>query len=239
MKSFEVVRLIRIPSGTRTVRWSSVAVAICAVLIAADTGAAEDRKLIRVEEDWVGLIRETDEGASSPQIINVISPNSSLSGVYGMIEMNHTTFPSFSEGGIQIQRRKGETLTVAGSFLSSRVLCFDYDRLEYTVGLAIDDNDMTVSVANVKSKTWNDVPSTVMSVVADHNGQSLKDYSPDFSADNSSVHVGAQRVATLCMTQVRYYYSNDDTVVDDTIRIAQRFRGSTEPVTVSDYSSTR
>lgn len=201
---------------------------------------AEDtvRKLVRVEEDWMVLIQETDRDATSPQVNNVISFGSSQSSLYGMIELNHGTSPSFRSGGIQVQARNDETVINQTSWREGYTLNEDYDRLEYTVTLFHQNSSTYVGVKNIRSKTFGDSGSTEIRAQVTSWEKSLTDYRPDVSASASSVNVGAQRVATMCMPRVRYYYSNGDVETDETLRFAERYRTSESPVNLEEFSST-
>lgn len=198
---------------------------------------AQERRLIRVEEDWMALISETDAGTSSPQILNVISPRQSLSGNYGMVEINHSTWPTFRDGGIQLQSRRGDSLLAVSEQEFGETLRHDFDRLQYTVSLRSHFDRLVMQVSNVRSKTWGSQTLPDLWLALGSESQSLENYSPDFSASSSSVIVGAHRVATLCITEVRYIYSNGDVGTDTTTRFAQRFRDQTAEVSLGLYSN--
>lgn len=213
------------------------AIALGVVSISMTTLVAQDRQLIKVEEDWEVLITEADEDASSPQIINIISPTQDLTGIYGMIELNHSTFPSFAEGGLQLQARRGEQLTTARDYASGQTLRHNYDRLKYTVALRKFDDIMILAVKNVASKSWGNLKNDVMLLAFPSENFNLNDYSPDFSATASSVHVGAHRVASMYMTKSRKYYSNDDVEEDDTVRYSKRYLEIDGTIVLDYYSS--
>ena len=205
--------------------------------------AEEERTLIKVEEDWEALITEADEDSCSPQIINVISPVQTLSGLYGMVELNHNSFPTFNEGGIQLQGRTGEDLNWARSFAYDRRLRHSYDRLQYTVGLRVlqeeyfDNADLLLIVKKVASKSWGNLNNDVMVLGLRMEDATLDDYSPEFSVASSSVHVGAHRVASMYMKECRRYYSNGDVETDTTVRYAKRYVEVEGAIMLDYYSS--
>ncbi len=217
-------------------RCTLVAAAVC-VQMSLSGVSAQERRLVRVEEDWMALITETDWESSSPQIINAMSPSGSLSGGYGMIEMNHTTAPSFQPGGIQLQARRDDVLTAHSTYGSGVSLGCDYDRLEYTVSLSVGGDGLVLGLSNVRSKTWGSLNLEGMQLAIPQSGNSLEQYSPEVSAASAGVNVGAQRVAVLCQKETRYIYSDGDVVVDPTLRLAERYRDATEPIVLTDYAS--
>lgn len=214
----------------------SAAVLVALTFACCDGVIAADPELVRVEEDWLALIIETDEGNTTPQLMNVISPDQSLSGTYGLIELNHSTYPTFSRGGLQIQTRRGDTLLSANDYADGVSLRHDYDRLEYTVYLSVEQNEMYVGVSNVRSKTWGSLNLPQMRVQMNRLNRSLADYSPDYSAANTSVLVGAPRLATFCQVRTRYIYSNGDIVTDTTMRYPERFRDQSSYYSLDDFS---
>ncbi len=214
--------------------------AMTTLIVGLDSGKvnAEERQLVKVEEDWEVLITEADEGSSSPQIINVIAPGQSLAGAYAMIEFNHSTFPYFSEGGLQLQGRRGDLLISSKSFATGQTLRHDYDRLKYTIGLRQYDDNMLVIVKNVASKSWGgSLKNNVMLLAFPREHFSLTDYSPDFSATASSVHVGAHRVASMYMTKSRKFYSDDTVEEDETVRYSKRYLEIDGAIILDYYSS--
>lgn len=201
-------------------------------------GIAEERQLVKVEEDWEVLITEADDASSSPQIINVIAPGQSLTGPYAMVEVNHSTFPYFSEGGLQLQGRRGDSLISAQSFASGQTLRHDYDRLKYTIGLRQYEDNLLLIVKNVASKSWGgNLKNDVMLLAFPRENFSLSDYSPEFSVSASSVHVGAHRVASMYMTKSRKFYSDDTVEEDTTIRYSKRYLEIDGAIVLDYYSS--
>lgn len=241
--SFSVIRrepMIRVHSKKSMIRTAIVAASAVIALLPFVSATAEDneRKLIRVEEDWMVLIEETDRNATSPQINNVISFSSSQTSLYGMVELNHGTSPSFRSGGIQVQARNDEDVIAQSSWREGYTLNEDFDRLEYTVTLFHHCERTYVGIKNVRSKTFGDSGGNEIRAQIASWEKPLTDYRPDHSASASSVNVGAQRVATMCMPRVRYYYSNGDIETDETVRYAERYRTSQTTVNLEEFSST-
>jgi hypothetical protein len=70
-----------------------------------------------------------------------------------MIEFNHSTFPYFSEGGLQLQGRRGDLLISSKSFATGQTLRHDYDRLKYTIGLRqYDDNMLVIDIIDTRNR---------------------------------------------------------------------------------------
>jgi hypothetical protein len=200
-------------------------------------GAPEPPQITRVEEDWVALIRLPDDITSAPQILNVISPDRSLSGAFGMVELNHASFPDFQEGGLQLQSWQGETMSGVAYSSETRKLFHDYDRLEYTVAMETDGTTLTFELINGRSRTWGWFARSGINTQVPLPGATLANYDPTFSVEKTNVNVGAHRVDVLYLRQVRYHYDDGSTTTDDTMRVIHRFRDLVEDVSLADYDA--
>lgn len=192
-------------------------------------------RLLRVEEDWVGLIRTPDDATSAPQIVNVISPRSTLDGVFGMVEVNHSSFPTFNDGGFQVQGWAGNTLAASGGSSVNSALVSQYDRLEYTVVMTRETNGISFHVENGRSRTWGEFggPETRCTVLTEW--PTLRYYSPEVSVEHTNVNLGAHRVEVLYLRETRCHYGDGSVVTDGTMRVIHRFRDLVQEVSLAEY----
>jgi len=162
--------------------------------------------ITRIEEDWVLVVSNPSLAKAAPQLLNVISPVSNLSGTHAVLEINHNTQPEFSAGGLQIQAWNGETLVGHQRGLSVGSLRFENETLRYTLAMEIRDGKVTVEVINGQSDTWGqfggqgDLKTQLVCPISD-----LSQYSPQFSAAQSRVGYGGPRVTSFYLDRARFF----------------------------------
>lgn len=198
---------------------------------------AEDgeRRLIRVEEDWVALIAEPDPSTSSPQILNVISPTQSASEVFGLIQVNHRDQPTFNEGGLQVQVRRGSGLIGTAQSSRTATLSRSNDSLKYTVAMQLTETGIRFELLNGTSRTWGRFAQSPVTVTVTEDSPTLEYYTPEFSTENTCVNLGAHRVELLYMNTTRRTFDNGDVVTDTTDRVLHRYQLKVEDVLRAAY----
>ena len=111
MKFYAMLRAARRsdPPDTRPALFPPLHYAVATALLALiglwgnPVTAGDATRAIRIEEDWEVEIGTPEPAGNAPQIINVFSPRQSLSGAYAVFEVNHSTQPTYSAGGMQLQ----------------------------------------------------------------------------------------------------------------------------------------
>lgn len=194
-----------------------------------------ERRLIRVEEDWVALIAQPDPSTSSPQILNVISPTQSTSGIFGLIQVNHRDQPSFYEGGLQVQARRNSEFIAAAQARRNSVLSRSNDSLKYTVAMQLTETGIRFELLNGSSRTWGRFAETPVTVSVAASDLTLEDYSPEFSAENSCVNLGAHRIELLYLNTTRRTFDDGKVVTDTSNRVLHRYQLKVEDVSLSAY----
>lgn len=193
--------------------------------------------LIRIEEDWVALVDEPDVNISSPQICNIISPTRSLNGPVGQIQINHRGYPSFEEGGLQVQGLVGGETVSAMSSGRTAVLARSSDNLRYTVTLELAEEGYVFGIRNVRSRTWGSFASRGIRTSVHCDDTTLDAYSPDVSIENSVVNLGAHRIKIHYITAIRRTYQDGHTETDETDRISHRYQLNVEDVPLDLYEA--
>jgi len=64
---------------------------------------------------------------------------------------------------------------------------------------------------------------------------SLAEYTPQVSVENTSINVGAHRVALMAMYEVRYYSGDSLVKTDKAVRYLHRFKSLVEFVSLEEY----
>ncbi|MEQ9411016.1 MAG: hypothetical protein RIK87_25115 [Fuerstiella sp.] len=211
--------------------------ATVSVLITVHSASAVDLTVpvVRVEEDWVAYIRNPDANLGAPQITNVIAPKATTEGAFGMVELNHGSQPDFRSGGYQVQSWIGEIRNDHVFSEESAVLRYDYDKLVYTVAMEISETSVSFTLKDGRSRTWGRFAQHGVTAMAPASGLTLQDYDPQFSVDNTTVNVGAHRVALLYQRETRYYSAAGLEVTDNTPRILHRFKNVVQFVSLQEY----
>lgn len=196
-------------------------VAFCLVAMSATAYAQSGPPITRIEEDWVVEIGEPAAEEEAPQITTVISPNSGLDGVYAVFELNHSTLPDYSAGGMQLQLWDGENDLDHKSPTANALLSTIGEQVCYTSVMSLRNGSLRFSIRNGTSTTWGTFGSNgqLLTSVAS-NLTSLSDYNPAVSVRNSKVGFAANRVTKLALKQVRYYSNGTLVTTDSTERVA-------------------
>lgn len=197
--------------------------------------AADPPVITRVEEDWRVYVVEPDDESGVPHIANFISPNGSDQSVFGIVELNHGSQPDFTKGGCQVQGWVNDTLSSYAETEDANQLSLKYDRLEYTVSLAVNASQIQIGLSNGKSKSWGRFARTPIVTNVPVLNPSLANYNPDISVANTSINHGANRVALMYMMAVRTY--SGDTLIseDKTPRVLHRFHDLIQFVSLEEY----
>lgn len=213
-----------------------VALALTSIVMSSGVSfCQEGRSVVKVEEDWVALIRSPDSGNTTPQIVNVISPGGANSNLTGIVELNHSSQPSFQAGGYQIQAWNGTSLQASERGSEYRSLYQSMDRVDYTIIMEKTEQGLSFGIANGKSRSWGRFAHRGDSVSLTSDNVTLEHYRPEESVASTNVNVGAHRVEILYLKAVRRHFSNGDVESDDTMRVIHRFQELVEVVSLSDY----
>jgi len=182
---------------------------------------SEPEPVIWVEEDWVMVLNEPDDGIHSPQFHTVMAPSADVEGNYAQVLWNYRETPDFSSGGIQLQSYDGEDLLRVRT-VETRSLSSEAETISWTQGLWTDGAVLTFYIDNGNSTTWGSFGRD-MRIDESATVPNLNDYDPDASVANCMVTFGSNRVETLMITQVRRYGESGLISVDSTPRVVYDF----------------
>jgi hypothetical protein len=198
-------------------RWAAL-FSLVAVLAVLPLGAnAVDLNLVtRVEEDWELVVAEPGADNAAPQVSCLISPVSNVDGVYATLELNHGSLPEYSPGGLQLQVWSGEDwLTVRDR--ADSTLHHSNETVTWTQKMWIGAGKVNFKVDNGASDSWGSFGVTDnIKLSISTSLTNLAGYSPDFSASQSGIGYGSQRVQSLVLKKVRYYNAQGNLLLEDT-----------------------
>ncbi|MCA9052438.1 MAG: hypothetical protein KDA75_01310 [Planctomycetaceae bacterium] len=183
-------------------------------------GAGADRfegeRIVRVEEDWLIDIAVTDTNNSAPEVCTVFGPGDPYTGLHSVFEMNHSTYPTFIRGGMQLQSWWGNYFLSAKRHYNQSELLTTVERIQYTCVTRINDNRLTMEVTNGDSVTYGSFGGEGwLRIRLWTHRDRLNSYDPDNSIKHSRVTFGANRVIRFVRTEVRYYTADGDVIVDE------------------------
>ena len=200
------------------------AAALCALSghLAAQSGGGSP-SIVRVEEDWSLSLNQPDSSLAAPQVSTQMA-RAPWAARFCNLHLNSTDLPTFAVGGLQLQAWNGSSNINVLTSPNSAILATDNELITWTQYMRVDSNGLyfgigTVQpgVAGASSQTWGDFSG--MEITVTGGSPKLDWYDPSYSANNSGVTFGANRVDSFTLVQVRYYYSDGSVVTDSTPRV--------------------
>ena len=205
---------------TRIARWLLVA----ATYLAASPAGADDLPIVRVEEDWRVEVGTPAPEDHAPQIVTVLSPVGDLEREHSVFELNHTTYPDYAPGGMQLQCWRRDWLSGYGSTPHQQKLYHANEVVLFTSSMELDDDVLEFQIKNGTSLTWSTFGgSGYLKTRYNTTLNNLGGYSPDVSVANSRVAFASHRVRKLVLSRIRYYSQEGLVATDDTPRIVHEY----------------
>ncbi len=190
-------------TGFWAVRWLAAAAILAAT---ASTAWAEERSIVRIEEDWELVIGEPSPNSDAPQVTCAISPLSDMNSYSATFVVNHREVPAFAAGGLQLQTWNGENLLASRRAPNQAVLDTPGEVIRWTQVMKKTANGVEFEVLGGTSTTWGNfgidgtMKLSVAAPIPDLNG-----YSPENSVEHSGVSYAGNRVQSLVLKRVRAY----------------------------------
>lgn len=179
-----------------------------------------ENHVVKVEEDWELVIGDPDTVTNSPQVSCAISPHDNLEGLFGVFEVNYQSMPDYEAGGLQIQVWDNDEHLLLEKYSENGVLATSGETIKWTMRMSIFSGSLKFKVLNGTSDTWNTFGAgTSLTASVSTEDSDLDGYSPDASVANSGIGFGQNRVNSMILKRVRYYYSNGDVTEDSTERV--------------------
>lgn len=178
--------------------------------------------IIRIEQDWKLIIGDPEPDVDAPQIITIFGPYHPNYGLHAVYEINHSTMPSYSQGGMQLQAWSGNTLVGYKSQFAPEELSVVDETITYTTATEIESNSrVRLEVIKGVSQTWGTFDGDrALRVRIDSSLDNLNNWDPANSIKYSRVGFGANRVVLFKRTEIRYYTSSGldhKTTADDVV----------------------
>jgi hypothetical protein len=179
--------------------------------------------LYRVEEDWTLTINQPNSDVASPQVSTQMSRSPTASR-FCNFHLNSVDVPSFALGGLQLQAWRGTSNIGVYTSPNSAIMGSDNEMVTWTQYLRNDTGQLRFGIGTIQpavpgasSTTWGDFSG--MEITVTGASTNLDTYDPAYSLQNSGVTFGANRVTSMVLTQVRYYYTDGTVITDSTPRV--------------------
>jgi hypothetical protein len=189
---------------------AAAALAGLSARLAAQTGSPH---IVRVEEDWSLCVNQTDSGLAAPQVSTQMA-RAPWAARFCNFRLNSTDLPTFAVGGLQLQAWIGKSNLNVYTSPNSAVMATDNELITWTQYMRVGGNSLYFGIGTVEpgvagssSQTWGDF-SSGMEIAVPGSLATLDGYDPSYSASNSGVTFGANRVDSLTLVRVRYYYDD-------------------------------
>jgi len=209
-RSFRGVKLLTLP-------WYWLAAAIA--LSWAGTAYGTEPTIVRVEEDWEVQVGQPETEKTSPQIFTVISPYGNISDLHAIFELNHSTQPSYTAGGMQLQTWDGETVLESRNNTKTEKLATTDEVIKFTVVMEIENGNLKFEIVNGSSTTWGTFGGQgYLKAIVATAPNDLNSYDSTLSTKQSKVGFAAHRVKLLARNEVRQY-SESGLVVKNSVPV--------------------
>ncbi len=160
--------------------------------------------IVQIEEDWEMVIAVPDLNSNGPQLACTFSPVCNLNSIYATFELNHSSAPAFSAGGLHLHVWNGEERVVSKAFPDAKQLSTAGESLTWTQRMRIRDHKLLIAIVNGRSATWGNFGDAA-SLTTPGIGRmdSLDNYTPVVSMENSGVTYASNCVERLVLKRVR------------------------------------
>jgi hypothetical protein len=150
--------------------------------------------------------------------------------------MNHSTYPDFVKGGMQLQSWWGGWFLAARRHSNGAELLTTVERIQYTCVTRISSSRIFMEINNGDSVTYGHFGGDGSLRVRLWSGRSdLNNYNPNHSINHSRVTFGANRVNRFLRTEIRFYATDGTVITDETDRYVHQLAEANQgPAPVND-----
>lgn len=175
---------------------------------------ADERDVLRVEEDWEVVLNEPEADVDAPQFHTVIAPYSHMDSFNFQVCWNYREGYDFAAGGMQLRAWYGDYPVGKKSYREDK-LSTAAETVTWTQSIATDGWHLTFSVSNGSSTTWSAFGGTELTLTGPVAMPNFNNYSPNYSVANSWISYGSNRVDLLRIKEVRKYDADGNLISRD------------------------
>jgi hypothetical protein len=173
--------------------------------IAATAAAQSASPVTRIEEDWEMDVVFAKDELGAPQIVTLMSPDSSTSS-YFTFEINSTTLPEPEDGGLQVHAWVGDESYDSKTPPTDDTLDRSREIITWTQVMEVQDGMLVFSVENFRSRSLGDFQNdSQLEVSMPTSMEDLSTYHYEHSVDEAGVPYAMNRVNSMTLRRVRLY----------------------------------
>ncbi len=179
---------------------------LCNLVIAFENVVAQEAAVWKVEEDWQLKTFQPDPSIFSPQVTFFSTPDAAENDSYFQLQMNYEADESFSAGGFHVAAvREGEIVDEERS-AQQITLSNPEDEIEWTNVMAVVEGKLLFAVKDGHGQEWGQFGGPEYLVRIEQSSVvNLQNYRFEQSLENVDVGFGKNRVASICLKQVRLF----------------------------------
>lgn len=199
--------------NAKNIRWTLCCVTVTSVLLAtAQLTRADSNDVVYIEEHWELTVGGPEIDRCAPQVSLVMSPTGDMEGLHFVFLLNHTTFPDFEPGGLQMQCWYGDSLVYTRNSSKSGILSYDNETIRWVQKLRIDNGKVEFDVDDGVSQSWGNFGSGDGLIMnTGYNMNRLNSYQPSVSINESGITFAGNRVSSLVLTKLVWRTADDTT----------------------------
>lgn len=166
-------------------------------------GTAPASDVVYIEEHWQLTVGGPEIDRCAPQVSLVMSPNGNMDGTHFVFLLNHSTFPDFIPGGMQMQQWNGDSIVTTANSNRTDLLSYDNETIRWVQKLRIHDGRVVFDVDDGESQSWGSFGNgdgLIMWTSAQMTR--LNDYRPAISIEESGITFAGNRVSSLVLTKL-------------------------------------
>ena len=185
-------------------RFSSQIITCSIALLTAATALADSPKVVQIEEQWELSIGVPDAGRSAPQATMVMSPTGNLDSTHFLFTLNCRNFPSYQQGGVQVQRwQGGDSVANSGAGSIAEPLNQSEDTVTWTQRVTLHDGNLTFEVVDGSCNSWGHFGDDgSLKLTSETALNSLNAYKPAISLTESQIGYADNRVKSLTLKKL-------------------------------------
>ncbi|MCA9262003.1 MAG: hypothetical protein KDA61_22450 [Planctomycetales bacterium] len=178
---------------------------IVALLAAGFAARCDAIEIVAIEEHWSLEIGAPDAASSAPQVSMAMSPYGGLSSVFFVFTLNHRNDPTFTAGGMQVQRWTGGDLQSSRTGVHTTPLAVDQETVSWVQRMELTEGQLRFEVNNGASSSWGAFGSEGnLRISTPTELTNLNLYLPYTSLTQSGVCFAGNRVKSLTLTKLRW-----------------------------------
>lgn len=181
----------------------------------AQGGPGED-PVVKIEEDWIAMVSESDAEVSAPQMATTFVPDAAVPDQQFSLLLNQHQSPEPEGGGMQVVWNEGEATPYLSVPTWHGSLDEGQERITWTQQVFIENGSLTFRVMDGVGLTWQLFGhADGLSLSVPTSLENLASYDPALSQGKADVVFASNRVSTFGLRRVRYYHASGSV---DTVR---------------------